>query len=91
MEQHSSSFNSVKQLADGGYIAGGQGNNGGNGLDQYLVRTNSSGDTTWTKRFGTLGTDNIEYIHPVADGFPLAAERMVPAPTATTAISSRPI
>lgn len=65
-------FNSVKQLADGGYIAGGQGNNGGNGLDQYLVRTNSSGDTTWTKRFGTLGTDNIEYIHPVADGFLLA-------------------
>lgn len=62
-------FNSVKQLTDGGYIAGGQGQNGSNGLDMYLVRTNAAGDTTWTRRFGTLGTDNIEFVLPVADGF----------------------
>ncbi len=64
--------NGVKQLADNGYIIGGQSSNGTNGLDQYLVRTDSSGNTIWSKRFGSIYTDNIDYVALTPDGFILA-------------------
>ena len=64
--------NTVSQLSDGGFIFGGQATNGSNLLDQYLVRTNSVGDTLWTRRFGNPKTDNIESLVVVADGFILA-------------------
>ncbi len=64
--------NTIKLLPDGGYILGGQSDNSTTGLDQFLIRINSQGDTLWTKRFGTLGTDNIECISVVTDGFVLA-------------------
>jgi hypothetical protein len=64
--------NTLKRLSDGGFILGGQSSNGANGLDQYLIRTNSSGDTIWTKRFGTPLTDNIESIALATGGFVLA-------------------
>lgn len=54
--------NSVRALSNGGFLLGGQSSNGANGFDQFLIRTNDSGDTLWTKKFGTTGTDNIEYI-----------------------------
>lgn len=61
--------NSVRALSNGGYLLGGQSSNGANGFDQFLIRTNDSGDTLWTRRFGTTGTDNIEYIAVASDGF----------------------
>jgi hypothetical protein len=64
--------NAVELLPDGGYIAGGQSNNGSNGLDKFLIRFNSAGDTLWTKRFGGPGTENIESLTLVADGFVFA-------------------
>jgi hypothetical protein len=64
--------NSIKLLADGGYITGGQSNNGANGLDMFLIRLNASGDTLWTKRFGTTETDNIECVTLVNGGYILA-------------------
>jgi hypothetical protein len=64
--------NSVRQLTDGGFIMGGQSNNGANGLDQYLVRTDPNGNLIWQKRFGTLQTDNIECLALLPDGFVLA-------------------
>ncbi len=63
--------NTIKQLADGGYILGGQSTNGAKGFDQFLIRTNISGDTLWTKRLGTTGTDNIESLTVTSDGFVL--------------------
>ncbi|MBK6988601.1 MAG: hypothetical protein IPH33_10410 [Bacteroidetes bacterium] len=44
--------NSVRALANGGFLLGGQSTNGANGFDQYLIRTNDSGDTLWTKNSG---------------------------------------
>lgn len=60
--------NSIRELPDGGFIIGGQSTNGGTGLDLYLVRTNSSGVSIWTNRWGTAGTDNIEHIVRNNDG-----------------------
>ena len=61
--------NSIKALSNGGFILGGQSTNGANGFDQYLIRTNDSGDTLWTRKFGTLGTDNIECLTIGNGGF----------------------
>lgn len=44
--------NSVKQTPDGGYIMLGITYSYGVNGDAYLVKTNSTGDTLWTKRFG---------------------------------------
>jgi hypothetical protein len=61
--------NAVRVLSDGGYILGGQSDNPGNGFDQFLIRTDASGNVIWTNKLGTLGTDNVESIVLVADGF----------------------
>jgi Secretion system C-terminal sorting domain len=44
---------SVRQAADGGYIiAGTTTSYGSGGRDVLVIKTNSSGDTTWTKTYG---------------------------------------
>jgi len=44
----------VRQTSDGGYAMIGQTNSTGfGGKDMYLVKTNSTGDTIWTKTYGT--------------------------------------
>lgn len=55
--------NSLKVLADGGFILGGQSNN-----QFYLIRTNALGDSVWTKSFGNTGVDNIECINIAQNG-----------------------
>jgi hypothetical protein len=63
--------NSVKQITNG-YIMGGQSTNGSNDLDQYLIRTDSSGNIIWSNKFGTPNTDNIECVTVLSDGYILA-------------------
>jgi len=48
---------SVRQTMDGGYVVAGYTNSFGNGYQVYLVKTNSSGDTLWTKTYGGANTD----------------------------------
>lgn len=48
-----SSGNSIQQTTDGGYIIAGQMRGGSGGINKvYLIKTNSSGDTLWTKTLG---------------------------------------
>ena len=60
--------NAIVLMPDQGFLIGGQSTNGSSGLDMYLVRVRSNGDTLWTKKFGTTGTDNIEHIIRQSDG-----------------------
>ena len=60
---------SVRQTADGGYIVAGRTESYGAGQsDVYLVKTNSSGDTTWTRTFGGPNYDAGQSVLQTADG-----------------------
>jgi len=50
--------NSVQQTTDGGYIVAGTTWSFGAGLaDVYLIRTNSSGDTLWSRTYGGINEE----------------------------------
>jgi hypothetical protein len=60
---------SVEQTTDGGYIvAGFTGLYGPSGGDVYLIRTNSSGDTLWTRTYGGSCEDAGNSVQQTADG-----------------------
>ena len=60
---------SVQQTADGGYIiAGVTKSRGAGGSDVYLVKTDGSGDTTWTRTFGGSASDQGCSVQQTADG-----------------------
>lgn len=60
--------NSVKQIIDGGYIITGYTMSFGAGSwDIYMIRTNSAGDTLWTKTLGSLGQDWSGSIQQTSD------------------------
>ncbi|MBK7966111.1 MAG: T9SS type A sorting domain-containing protein [Bacteroidetes bacterium] len=51
---------SVLQTTDGGYIIAGGTSNFGTGLSNtFLIKTNSTGDTLWTKTFGAGTNDEL--------------------------------
>lgn len=49
---------SVQETSDGGFILGGSTAPGANPYDFFLVRTDSSGDTIWTRTYGAPGSGN---------------------------------
>lgn len=60
---------SVQQTADGGYIVAGHTESyGAGGSDVYLIKTDSSGDTLWTKTIGGTQNDPGEFIQQTTDG-----------------------
>ncbi|MBL4658332.1 MAG: SprB repeat-containing protein, partial [Flavobacteriales bacterium] len=60
---------SVTQTSDGGYIVGGYTNSYGQGSnDLYLVKTNSLGDTAWTKTYGGTSIDDGYTVQQTTDG-----------------------
>jgi hypothetical protein len=61
---------SVQQtIPDGGYIITGSTNIGGsNWYDVYLIKTDPSGDTLWTRTFGGSGFDQGRSVHQTSDG-----------------------
>jgi len=61
---------SVQPTGDGGYIAVGNVWNSPSGLDVYLVKSNSTGDTLWTHAYGIKGgvSEYGRYVQQTADG-----------------------
>jgi hypothetical protein len=63
------SGNSVQQTMDGGYIVAGRTESVGAGYaDVYLIRTNASGDTLWTRTYGGSDWDVGESVQLTKDG-----------------------
>jgi len=60
---------SVQQTSDGGYIIAGYTNSyGAGGDDAWLLKTDSSGDTLWTKTYGGVNDDECRSVQQTADG-----------------------
>ncbi|NQS98453.1 MAG: T9SS type A sorting domain-containing protein [candidate division Zixibacteria bacterium] len=60
---------SVQQTTDGGYILAGYTQSYGAGSkDFYLVKTNSAGDTLWTRTYGGSGDDQGYSVQQTTDG-----------------------
>jgi uncharacterized delta-60 repeat protein len=60
---------SIQQTADGGYVVAGSTQSFGAGAeDFYLVKTNSLGDTLWTRTFGGSSWDVANSVQQTADG-----------------------
>jgi uncharacterized repeat protein (TIGR02543 family) len=59
----------VRQTADNGYVYLGTTEVlGAGGIDLYLVKTNSTGEITWGKTFGTDGSDIVGILEMCNDG-----------------------
>ncbi len=59
---------SVQQTSDGGYIVAGFTSSFGAGWDDvYLIKTNASGDTQWTRTYGGTGGDYDQSVQQASD------------------------
>jgi len=59
---------SVQQTTDGGYIVAGFTNSFGNGNQVYLIKTNASGDTLWTRTYGGAYYEEGHSVQKTSDG-----------------------
>ncbi len=60
---------SVRQTMDNGFIIAGTTDSlGAGGVDVFLIKTNSIGDTLWTKTYGGINDDGAKSIELTTDG-----------------------
>ena len=59
---------SVQQTSDSGFIVCGYIGEGGGGVDVWLLKTDSSGDSLWTRQFGLDSYDIGRYVRQTSDG-----------------------
>jgi hypothetical protein len=59
---------SLSPTSDGGYLIGGSTTATGNNSDLFLLKVNATGDTLWTKIFGTPTPDFIFSVKRTFDG-----------------------
>jgi len=59
----------IKQTSDGGYIIAGFNKSYGPGIeDVWLLKTDASGDTVWTKLYGGIENDESKSVEQTSDG-----------------------
>jgi hypothetical protein len=71
--------NSVQQTQDGGYIVAGYTNSFGNWFQVYLIKTNSGGDTLWTRTYGGAHWDEGWSVQQTSDGGYIVAGETSPS------------
>ncbi len=60
---------SIFLTADSGYIIAGSSNSFGGGNDDvYLIKTNATGDSLWTKSFGNINNEESKSVQQTLDG-----------------------
>ncbi len=70
----------IEKCYDGGFLVYGKTNSfGAGGYDGWLIRTNSTGDTLWTKTIGTASLDEIYDVKQISDsGFIATGTSVLP-------------
>jgi hypothetical protein len=67
--------NSVQQTTDGGYVITGYRSSDASGEDVYLIKTNASGDTLWTRTYGGADDDEGNSVQQTSDwGYIIAGQ-----------------
>ncbi|MGB7062027.1 MAG: dockerin type I repeat-containing protein [Candidatus Zixiibacteriota bacterium] len=70
--------NSVRQTSDGGYIVAGWTDSFGSAIQVYLIKTDSGGDTIWTRTYGGADWENGVEVRQTRDrGYAIVGSKRI--------------